>query len=61
MEKRTQFGSPGASSELARHSLKFAKNGIHVLGTARRIDLLNEIKKNWVSSLLFCMPSVKCF
>ena len=46
MEKKNAVWITGASSGIGKAlALKFAKNGIHVLGTARRIDLLNEIKK----------------
>lgn len=46
MEKKKAVWITGASSGIGKAlALKFAKNGIHVLGIARRIDLLNEIKK----------------
>lgn len=45
MVKKSAVWITGASSGIGKAlALKFAKNGINVIGTARRIDLLNEIK-----------------
>lgn len=45
MGKKNAVWITGASSGIGKAlTLKFARNGVNVLGTARRIDLLNEIK-----------------
>ncbi|MBA4406695.1 hypothetical protein C0389_05420 [bacterium] len=57
MEKKQAVWITGVSSGIGRAiAFKFASNGITVLGTARRIDLINEIKKELGESENLLIP-----
>lgn len=57
MEKQKAVWITGASSGIGKAlAIKFARNGVNVLATARRINLLNEIKDELGEFSNFLLP-----